>query len=361
MPHLPPGLFFSGSRAVLDGALHGQGPPEGHVCQGLYYATGATKASPSVKASEPMKVLLRPPPGLSKEEQKGGSIWQDNMNSQNNDSSWASPLWSPASLSPSSPGGIIWTNNAESGSCCQDDLRLDPAASTDVSTEAVLSDTEVSSTDIKPDRVAVTVPSTHNARPKGEQHWKGPSRKPPAAAQWWHDCLPEKVCPLSGFPIALLPYPPFKFRKDPVRPEGFILVDGKYLAMQFIATGRSEVCGRQLTWSDIKSLDTYVRRCSLGPFRPYAVLELQLASTNSEMLEEREMATKKLARLQERAWIEMRKLRRIQAQRLHDIHRHVECDPSTELSDQTGLPHARGQREGPVGLACDLGGSVSAC
>merc|ERR1719161_2749533 len=38
------------------------------------------------------------------------------------------------------------------------------------------------------------------------------------SAQWWQEYPSGQTCPLSHFPISLLPYPPFKFRRDPSRP-----------------------------------------------------------------------------------------------------------------------------------------------
>jgi len=85
--------------------------------------------------------------------------------------------------------------------------------------------------------------------------------------RWWTQVDASQLCPLSGFPIGLLPYPPFKLRSYPDQAAPHRLVDGKYLALMVISSGDVNVCGRGLVKTDVEALDSYVHRCKLGPFR----------------------------------------------------------------------------------------------
>jgi len=88
-----------------------------------------------------------------------------------------------------------------------------------------------------------------------------------ASTRWWGDI--QDVCLLTGFPISLLPYPPFKLPsyRDPTLGVNVPtrLVDGLYLALQVLSTWRFEMLGRQLSSNDISSLDLYLKKCKLGP------------------------------------------------------------------------------------------------
>lgn len=146
-----------------------------------------------------------------------------------------------------------------------------------------------------------------------------PGRPNAQPSQWWRECPMEQICALSGFPICLLPYPPFKFRQDPNRPEHFQLVDGKYLVLQAIASARFEACGRPLLRSDVNALDTYIRRCNLGPLRPGSAAELQHAAASAQTPEQCAAAEQEFSKLQERAKSEWKRLQRIQDQRLSEM------------------------------------------
>ncbi|CAE7727809.1 unnamed protein product, partial [Symbiodinium sp. CCMP2456] len=78
----------------------------------------------------------------------------------------------------------------------------------------------------------------------------------------------QLMCPLTNFPIQLLPYPPFKLRTEPSKQSPHTLVDGKFLALQLIANGRCGPGIRELLPADLTALDEYIQRCKLGPFRP---------------------------------------------------------------------------------------------
>ncbi|CAK0876588.1 unnamed protein product, partial [Prorocentrum cordatum] len=94
------------------------------------------------------------------------------------------------------------------------------------------------------------------------------------APRWWRDIA--EVCPLSGFPVSMLPYPPYKLHARAERSkDGVRLVDGPYLVLQVLATWDFAVIGQALTASDITSLDLYMKQCKLGPFRLGTALELQ--------------------------------------------------------------------------------------
>jgi len=52
--------------------------------------------------------------------------------------------------------------------------------------------------------------------------------------RWWTLSRIILTCPLTGFPIHLLPYPPFKLRVHADKPWPHVLVDGKFLALHLI-------------------------------------------------------------------------------------------------------------------------------
>lgn len=134
-----------------------------------------------------------------------------------------------------------------------------------------------------------------------------------AESRWWTRSRLPLLCPLTGFPISMLPYPPFKLRLDPRKPSPHKLVDGKYLAMQLIVNHHVTACGRVLQPSDIKALDEYVHRCKLGPFRPGRVAALLKEAASPD---EHSYAVQELERFRNAARTEMGKLRRIQESRL---------------------------------------------
>jgi len=153
----------------------------------------------------------------------------------------------------------------------------------------------------------------------GQSKGKGGTNE--SCARWW-TVLQEGVpllCPLTRFPICLLPYPPFKLRVDPKHPSPHRLVDGKFLAMRCIVTGQFEACGRDLQNSDISALDDYVHRCKLGQYRPGRVAVLTKDASDGTTAEQRSKASKELERLVDAARAEIAKLRRIQENRFLQI------------------------------------------
>jgi len=81
--------------------------------------------------------------------------------------------------------------------------------------------------------------------------------------RWWTQ-LPD-VCPITHFPVSMLPYPPHKL---PMGQKRYVLVDGFFLALQVLETWNFEVLrGRVLVNEDLRELDNYMKRCKLGSFR----------------------------------------------------------------------------------------------
>lgn len=93
----------------------------------------------------------------------------------------------------------------------------------------------------------------------------------PGMQRWWTESVGE--CPLSGFPVNLLPYPPFKFRLESQSSSKHKLVDGLFLVLHVLSTWQFEALGRPLSSGDSNALDTYVKRCKLGPWRLGEALE----------------------------------------------------------------------------------------
>jgi hypothetical protein len=119
--------------------------------------------------------------------------------------------------------------------------------------------------------------------------------------RWWTQANAAMICPLSGFPINLLPYPPFKFHmRTEHTKEPPVLVDGPFLVLQVLTTWKFEVLGRPLLVADVSSLDAYMKRCKLGPFRLGRAMQLLAAGTSEshrELAQLRTQARKKLDNL----------------------------------------------------------------
>merc|ERR1712093_213512 len=126
------------------------------------------------------------------------------------------------------------------------------------------------------------------------------------------------ICPFSGFPINLLPYPPFKLRHRSSEPNPHSLVDGKYFALLLIASGKLSVNGRALETSEVDTLGKHMHRCKLGPHRPHVAFGLLEKAKNEGLPEsERAEATEALMKMQVAARSELGKLRWIIEQRLY--------------------------------------------
>lgn len=117
--------------------------------------------------------------------------------------------------------------------------------------------------------------------------------------RWWEEL--SDTCPISGFPIAYLPYPPCKLQVGPGKSQKF--VDGQYLLLHILSTLDFEVLGRSLTYAEIEAVDQHIKKCKLSPLRLSCALELlcQVGQhsdrARQELAELRTKATKKLGAL----------------------------------------------------------------
>eukprot|EP00930_Biecheleria_cincta_P031222 TRINITY_DN21676_c0_g1_i1.p1 TRINITY_DN21676_c0_g1~~TRINITY_DN21676_c0_g1_i1.p1 ORF type:complete len:339 (+),score=51.18 TRINITY_DN21676_c0_g1_i1:31-1047(+) len=164
----------------------------------------------------------------------------------------------------------------------------------------------------------------------GAGHGKG--------VRWWNCPEPPLLCPLTGFPICLLPYPPFKLRTDAKCPSPHRLVDGKFLALCIIAKGCHHACGRKLQTSDISAIDDYFYRCKLGNLRPGRVAALEKEAREAPDLAQRVKARRDLDGMVMIAGAELCKLCRIQDRRLLQINRMMPaCAQATLKSMRNSL------------------------
>ncbi|CAK0815912.1 unnamed protein product [Prorocentrum cordatum] len=134
--------------------------------------------------------------------------------------------------------------------------------------------------------------------------------------RWWAQGKSQRLCPLTGFPIGQLPYPPFKMQIGHGSAATRVLVDGKALALQLVAEGHAAVNGHTLEAPDIAALDDYLRQCKLGPFRPNKAQSLARAVARAGSAAERARARAELERFRGAAREALRRLRRIQQSRI---------------------------------------------
>lgn len=139
--------------------------------------------------------------------------------------------------------------------------------------------------------------------------------------RWWTCPGVPLLCPLSGFPICLLPYPPFKLRTDARRSCPYRMVDGKFLAMRLISTGCRDACGRKLQASDISALDGYIRCCKLGNLRPGHAAALEEEAEKATDLVQQARIRQDLDHMVMFAKAELGKLCRIQEYRILQINK----------------------------------------
>mmetsp|Transcript_113001 Transcript_113001/g.292171 ORF Transcript_113001/g.292171 Transcript_113001/m.292171 type:complete len:259 (-) Transcript_113001:104-880(-) len=152
-----------------------------------------------------------------------------------------------------------------------------------------------------------TAPVTSHAQGP-RKNWRPLSR---SERRWWNES--SHICPVSGFPVNMLPYPPFKFRVGKEGRQYFI--DGKFLALQLIVGERALVQDHELQPIDVRALDSYMRRNKLGQHRPSRLAELvkAVAAGNSA---DRARAQEKLRHFRAEAHKALGRLRRIQTMRL---------------------------------------------
>jgi hypothetical protein len=149
--------------------------------------------------------------------------------------------------------------------------------------------------------------------------------------RWWASSnLP---CPLSNFPICLLPYPPFKLRVHPRKIVPHKWVDGKFLGLMVIASCQMNACGRALQSTDVESLDEYMHRCKLGTCRPGRAVRLEKeANAPGRSEEERQQSTNDLNGLRAYARAELVKLRRVQQRRHMRFIQEMKCGSQFSMS-----------------------------
>lgn len=153
----------------------------------------------------------------------------------------------------------------------------------------------------------------------------------PRSSRWWTSSSTCVACPISGFPIKFLPYPPFKLRVDPDSPWPHFLVDGKFLAMQLITSGSLFVNGRCLQPQEVTWISEYMQKSKLGRLRPSMALELARKAASPQLPErERSEAAHLLNKFRADAKSELQKLRRIQEQRLSQLHDEANGGPAPQ-------------------------------
>jgi len=196
--------------------------------------------------------------------------------------------------------------------------------------------------------------STLDHSPKGKGRGKS-LQSTASGSRWWMES-PE-VCPICHFPIRLLPYPPFKLQvagcdaREPAK-----LVDGPFMVLQVLSTWNFDVLGHELTVSDIKALDSYMKRCKLGPFRLGRALEL-LSDPSHEAREELEsLRSKARRRLEGLKHIQRVRMNRMDMNPDDEGDETIATPPSVQLPAETSVRKGRaprGQlwRHGP-GSAC---------
>jgi len=152
---------------------------------------------------------------------------------------------------------------------------------------------------------------------------------------WWrnnHKTTPL-LCPLTAFPICLLPYPPFKLYMKGSPCSLRHSVDGKFLALRGIATGRFVACGQELDAFQISKLDAHVSHCKLGKCRPSHAIALALEASHGATAADRDTANEELSRFVAQARDELRKLMAIQHKRLLQINQILPPDMQAILKD----------------------------
>jgi|Transcript_81279 hypothetical protein len=143
--------------------------------------------------------------------------------------------------------------------------------------------------------------------------------------QWWRSS--HALCPLTSFPIKLLPYPPFNM-KIPARARN--LVDGKALALSMISTCNFLENDWCETEADVAALGEYMHRCKLGSFRPDQAMVLQNKIKSPDVSEvERIQSAQRLNEMVIAARTELEKLQCIQEQRLLGMYRNLTGGLST--------------------------------
>ena len=108
---------------------------------------------------------------------------------------------------------------------------------------------------------------------------------------WWERLHFRFVCPLTRKPICTFSYAPFKFLVAPPSKK-HRYVDGKPLAILWIAYPGFHLYGRPMTITDLAALDQYIIRGNLSKYRPGHVVALAMDSVSAETFELRDEAAR---------------------------------------------------------------------
>mmetsp|Transcript_72521 Transcript_72521/g.125830 ORF Transcript_72521/g.125830 Transcript_72521/m.125830 type:complete len:383 (+) Transcript_72521:54-1202(+) len=165
--------------------------------------------------------------------------------------------------------------------------------------------------------------------------------------RWWTMPRYPMVCPLSGFPVNLLPYPPFKLRQTAADPNPHSLVDSKFFALLLISSGSLNVNGRCLEQSEVDALGKHIHRCKLGSHRPDIAFSLAEKAQDEGLTEcQRADAMQALGKMRAAAKCELGKLRRIQEQRLFQLHdKLTSCSDGAAVKKPTKPKSSEGSRK----------------
>eukprot|EP00930_Biecheleria_cincta_P001237 TRINITY_DN102386_c0_g1_i1.p1 TRINITY_DN102386_c0_g1~~TRINITY_DN102386_c0_g1_i1.p1 ORF type:complete len:287 (+),score=56.41 TRINITY_DN102386_c0_g1_i1:27-887(+) len=160
-----------------------------------------------------------------------------------------------------------------------------------------------------------------------EPKLKKPKTRQPAndkSSRWW-TYSKQLVCPITNFPINLLPYPPFKLRVDPQKASPYILLDGKILAMELFVHGHCSGV-RELQDSDIICLNNYIQRCKLGLVKPDFARALAKKAAAASSSADCVQCSEQFQKLQASTRAQLGKLKRIQENRLLQFQKLQEQD-----------------------------------
>merc|ERR1712107_261916 len=124
-------------------------------------------------------------------------------------------------------------------------------------------------------------------------------------------------------------------------PDDICLVDGLYLALNVLASWKFEALGRQLTLSDVHSLDMYLKKCKHGPATFRINRALQLSQDGSHQ------AIQELEKLRSKAVERLKNVKRVQRHR--DAARNTICNGAAAAKSGGKRP-TRSSAGGRAGL-----------
>mmetsp|Transcript_76669 Transcript_76669/g.159516 ORF Transcript_76669/g.159516 Transcript_76669/m.159516 type:complete len:472 (+) Transcript_76669:177-1592(+) len=133
-----------------------------------------------------------------------------------------------------------------------------------------------------------------------------PTQTPPDDGKWW--TLTHDICPISHFPVRLLPYPPFRITRAD---RSYFLCDGLTLALQALLTGNYQAVDHPLSEREILALDRHLKKCKLARYRLQPAMRLQQDHSDE--------ACEALRRLRALAQEKLESVRSIQSTRLQRL------------------------------------------